>query len=113
MSEGDLILFAGRGIRRTLVDGQWWFAVVDIVAALSESASPSDYWFRLKRSEKDATGLEFSTITRLLRFKAPDGNEYMAEAVNAKGAFRVIQAIPSSKAEPFRKLLERYGAAAG
>src|SRR6185295_8076163 len=57
MSEGDLILFAGRGIRRTLVDGQWWFAVVDIVAALSESASLGDYWFRLTRSEKDATGL--------------------------------------------------------
>jgi hypothetical protein len=106
-SQGQIIVFGARQIRRAWVDGEWYFSVVDIVGALTESPNPRDYWYRMKRREKAASGVELSTFCRQLKLTSADGKAYETEAVNTESAFRIIQSIPSPKAEPFKRWLAR------
>jgi DNA-damage-inducible protein D len=108
-SGGKIIVFGSRQIRRAWVDGQWHFSVVDIVAALTDSNAPSKYWTAMKRREEAASGFQLSTICRQLRLTSSDGKSYRTEAVNTEAAFRVIQSIPSPKAEPFKQWLAKVG----
>jgi DNA-damage-inducible protein D len=82
---------------------------VDIVAALTDSENPRDYWYRMKRREAEATGFELSTLCRQLKIPAADGKLYETEVVNTESAFRIIQSIPSPKAEPFKLWLAQVG----
>jgi prophage antirepressor-like protein len=66
-------LFKGKEIRRTLYQGEWWFSVVDVVEALTDSAKPRDYWYAMKTRVKSEDGIELSTICRQLKLTAPDG----------------------------------------
>ncbi|HXE53513.1 MAG TPA: BRO family protein [Tepidisphaeraceae bacterium] len=108
-SQGKIIVFGAREIRRAWIDGQWYFSVVDIVGALTDSTNPRDYWYRMKHREKEASGIELSTLCRQLKLTSADGKGYMTEAVNTEAAFRVIQSIPSPKAEPFKRWLAEVG----
>jgi len=75
--EQALVTFEKYKIRR-LYDEQketWYFSVIDVVAALTDSANPRDYWFKMKTRVKSEDGLELSTICRQLKMKAPDGKE--------------------------------------
>src|SRR5437016_1791526 len=108
-ASGSLIVFGGSEIRRVWLDGEWWFSVVDIVGALSESASPAKYWDQMKRRAKDSMGIDLSTLCRKVRLTGADGKSYASEAVNTKNAFRIIQSIPSARAEPFRQWLAQVG----
>ena len=65
-SQRKIIVFGAKQIRRTLVDGVWFFSVVDIIAALTDSDAPSKYWTAMKRREEKSTGFQFSTICRQL-----------------------------------------------
>lgn len=87
---------------------QWYFSVIDVVAALTDSANPRDYWFKIKKREKIA-GIELSTICRQLKLQAPDGKMRETDCANVKGLFRIIQSIPSPKAEPFKLWLSQVG----
>ncbi len=107
--QSKIIVFGAKQIRRKWVDEEWFFSVVDIIGALTDSPNPRDYWYRMKRREKESSGVELSTFCRQLKLTSADGKSYGAEVVNTEGAFRIIQSIPSPKAEPFRRWLAKVG----
>jgi DNA-damage-inducible protein D len=90
-------------------ENEWYFAVVDVIAVLTDSHDPKDYWYRMKKREK-LTGFELSTICRQLKLKATDGKKYAIDCSNKQGLLRIIQSIPSPKAEPFKQWLAQVGA---
>lgn len=102
-------VFKGKQVRRTLHENEWWFSVVDVVGALTDSANPRDYWFKMKIREKAEAGVELSTVCRQLRLTAPDGKSRETDCANTEGIFRLIQSIPSPKAEPFKRWLAKVG----
>ena len=104
-----MAVFKGRQVRRTVLGDEWWFSVVDVVAALTDSVNPRDYWFKMKIREKDEAGVELSTICRQLKLPAPDGKLRETDCANTEGIFRIIQSIPSPKAEPFKRWLAKVG----
>ena len=106
---GDkLIIFEGNKIRRVWKDDGWYYSVVDVILALTESVNSRDYWYRLKMRELEH-GVELSTFCRQLKLKSKDGKEYLTDCANKKGIFRIIQSIPSKKAEPFKLWLAKVG----
>lgn len=87
---------------------KWFFSVIDVVAALTDSPNPRDYWYRIKQREK-INGIELSTICRQFKLEAPDGKLRETDCSHAEGLLRIIQSIPSPKAEPFKRWLARVG----
>ena len=104
-----LAVFQGKTIRRTWFNDEWWFSVVDVVGALTESVDSKDYWYRLKKREFESSKIELSTICRQLKLQAPDGKLRETDCSNTEGLFRIIQSIPSKKAEPFKQWLAQIG----
>lgn len=107
--ENKLVVFKTKEIRRILFNNEWYFAVVDVIAALTDSEKPRDYWYRMKRRETASSGIQLSIFCRQLRLESSDGKKYMADCANTEGIFRIIQSIPSSKAEPFKRWLAKVG----
>jgi hypothetical protein len=66
-SGGKMVVFGAKQIRRIWHEEQWFFSVVDIIAALTDSLNPRDYWYRMKRREKESSGIELSTLCRQLK----------------------------------------------
>lgn len=104
-----IAMFEGKNIRRIFVDDEWWFSVTDVIAGLTESDKPRDYWYRMKDREKSESGTELSTNCRQLKLEASDGKKYLTDCSNVQGIFRIIQSIPSPKAESFKQWLARLG----
>ena len=104
-----LIVFQGRKIRRTWHNDEWYFSVVDVVEVLTDSTNPRDYWYRLKKRELESSGVELSTKCRQLKLLSADGKKYKTDCANTENAFRIIQSIPSKKAEPFKRWLAKVG----
>jgi len=104
-----LVVFQDKEIRRILVENEWLFAVVDIIAVLTASDKPRDYWYRMKKRELESSGVELSTFCRQLKLTSSDGKKYLTEMANTEGIFRIIQSIPSPKAEPFKRWLAKVG----
>ena len=88
---------------------QWYFSVVDIVGALTDSVDRSAYWRKLKQRLKNE-GSETVTICHRLKMQAEDGKMRLTDVANTKGILRIIQSIPSPKAEPFKQWLAQVGA---
>jgi DNA-damage-inducible protein D len=88
---------------------EWFFVVVDVVGVLTDSSDPKDYWYRMKKREK-ISGYELSTVCRQLKIEAIDGKKYATDCANTQGILRIIQSIPSPKAEPFKQWLAQVGA---
>ena len=107
-SEDALVVFQGKKIRRTWFNDEWWFSVVDIVETLTESGRARKYWSDLKKRLTDE-GFELSAKIGQLRLLSSDGKSYSTDCVNTKNAFRIIQSIPSKKAEPFKQWLAEVG----
>jgi prophage antirepressor-like protein len=108
--EGQKIaLFKGKKIRKTIHENEWWFSVVDVVEVLTDSVNPRDYWFRMKVRVKEEDGFEPSTICRQLKLLANDGKMRETDCADTEGVFRIIQSIPSPKAEPFKRWLAKVG----
>lgn len=108
-NEEKLAIFQGKEVRRVIYQNEWWFSVVDVCGVLSESTNPSDYWYRVKSRVADEEKLKLSTICRQLKMKTKDGKRYATDCANTEGIFRIIQSIPSPKAEPFKRWLARVG----
>ena len=89
-------------------DQKWYFSVIDVVAALTDSPNPRDYWYRIKQREK-ISGIELSTICRQFKLAAPDGKLRETDCSHAEGLLRIVQSIPSPKAEPFKLWLAKVG----
>ena len=111
MNETDLALFENYKIRRhfDVENESWYFSVVDVVGALTDSANPRDYWFKMKIRVKSDDGFELSTICRQFKMKSPDGKMRLTDTANVQGLLRIIQSIPSPKAEPFKQWLAKVG----
>jgi hypothetical protein len=107
--ETRIAIFNGKRIRRKLIGDTWFFSVVDIVGVLTDSVNPNDYWYRLKVREKESSDIELSTFCRQLKLKSGDEKEYLTDCANTEGIFRIIQSIPSKKAEPFKRWLAKVG----
>ncbi len=108
-SPGRLVVFGGRQIRRTWVDKEWYFSVVDIVAALTDSDNPRNNWNMMKARERRQSEVQLSTLCVQLKLISSDGKSYKTDCVNTESAFRIIQSIPSPKAEPFKRWLAQVG----
>ena len=108
MKDNKLVVFQDKKIRRLLVDDEWFFSVVDVVAALTDSLDPSAYWRKLKQ-RLTAEGSQVVTFCHGLKLQAPDGKMRITDCANVKGMFRIIQSIPSPKAEPFKQWLAQVG----
>jgi hypothetical protein len=104
-----LVVFQDKKIRRIWHNDEWYFSVVDIIQALTDSADAKDYWYRLKRREAESSGIELSTFCRQLKLPSADGKYYETDCANTKSLFRIIQSIPSPKAEPFKLWLAQVG----
>jgi hypothetical protein len=107
----NLKLFENQQIRSIWneEEQEWYFAVVDVVAVLTDSSDPKDYWYRMKKREK-VSGFELSTICRQLKLESSDGKKYATDCATKQGLLRIIQSIPSPKAEPFKQWLALVGA---
>lgn len=104
-----IAIFKGKQIRKTLLQNEWWFSVVDVVAALTDSDRPSVYWTAMKARVNDEGSFELSTICRQLKLLALDGKMRETDCANTEGMFRIVQSIPSPKAEPLKRWLARVG----
>lgn len=104
-----LALFEEKEIRRTWEKGKWYFSVVDVVFALTDSKDPRDYWYRLKQRVSEEEKIELSTICRRLKLVAADGKYRLTDCADTEGILRIIQSIPSKKAEPFKRWLAKVG----
>lgn len=87
----------------------WYLVVTDVISFLTDSPDPADYWYRMKKRAAEYEGVELSTICRELKLKASNGKTYKYECANNEGIFRIIQSVPSPKAEPFKKWLAKLG----
>lgn len=87
----------------------WYFVVQDVIGFLTESSDPSKYWHDMKRRSTENEGVELSANCRKLKFKAKNGKEYKYECASNETLFRIIQSIPSPKAEPFKQWLAKLG----
>ncbi|MFC1698162.1 Bro-N domain-containing protein [Nanoarchaeota archaeon] len=106
--ENKLIVFEDKKIRRIWFNDEWWFSVVDIIEALTESNRAKKYWSDLKKKLINE-GFEPSEKIGQLKLVADDGKLRLTDCTNTKNAFRLIQSIPSKRAEPFKQWLAQVG----
>jgi len=109
METTRIALFKGKKIRKTLFQNEWWFSVIDVIEALTDSDRPSVYWTAMKVRVKNEGEFQLSTICRQLKLESSDGKKYETDCANTEGIFRIIQSIPSPKAEPFKRWLAKVG----
>lgn len=103
-----IIIFQEKTIRRTWHNNEWWFSVADVCRVLNNSADANAYWRKLKQ-RLIAEGSEVVTNCHGLKLAAPDGKQRVTDCANTEGLFRIIQSIPSPKAEPFKRWLAQVG----
>jgi len=108
--KSKLIVFENKKIRRTWHNEEWWFSIIDIIEILSESDRPRKYWSDLKSKLTDEEGFsQLSEKIGQLKLPSSDGKNYATDCTNTETMFRIIQSIPSPKAEPFKKWLAKVG----
>jgi len=109
--KNQIAVFENKNIRKLYDEEKevWYFSIIDIIEALTESTNPRDYWFKMKLRVKSDDGFELSTICRQFKLKANDGKMRITDVADVKGIFRIIQSIPSPKAEPFKQWLAKVG----
>ena len=107
---GKLVVFEDKQIRRVFYNGEWFFSIIDIVEVLTGSPNPRRYWSNLKIQLSKKEGFnELYSKTVQLKFEASDGKKYRTDAANTETLLRIIQSIPSPKAEPFKRWLAKVG----
>lgn len=104
-----IALFKGKEVRKVIHNDEWWFSIIDIVGVLSESDRPRKYWSDLKKKLEKEGYIEVSDKIGQLKMESPDGKLRETDAANTETIFRIIQAIPSPKAEPFKRWLAKVG----
>jgi hypothetical protein len=111
MSLTKIAVFKGKKIRKTIHNNEWWFSIVDITQALTDQDDDKKarkYWNKLAQRLREE-GSELVTFCHQLKLPAADGKLYETDCANTEGIFRIIQSIPSPKAEPFKRWLAKVG----
>jgi len=106
--DNALVIFQDKKIRRIWYNEEWFFSVIDIIQALTDSDNPRNYWSMLKARELEHQ-IELSTFCVQLKLHAEDGKLRETDCANTRSLFRIIQSIPSRKAEPFKQWLAQVG----
>jgi len=107
MKNTKIALFKGKGIRKTLYNNEWWFVLEDVVLALIDSTDPKQYINRMKQRDPELSK-GWVQIVHTLEVPTEGGKQKM-NCANTEGIFRIIQSIPSPKAEPFKRWLAKVG----
>lgn len=107
MMDSQLVVFKGKQIRRTLHNNEWWFSIIDVVSALTDSVDPSGYIKDMRRRDEELSK-GWGQIATPLSIQTEGGPQKM-NCANTEGVFRIIQSIPSPKAEPFKRWLAKVG----
>ena len=105
----QLAVFQEKNIRRTWHKDEWWFSVVDVVEAVTDSSIPRRYWSDLKKKLTQEGYFKLYEKIVQLKMKASDGKLYATDCGNTETLLRIIQTIPSPKAEPFKRWLAKVG----
>jgi len=108
MAMNKLVVFQSKEIRREWHRDEWYYSIVDVCGVLTQSPDAGAYWRKLKQRLKQE-GSEVVTICHGLKLIAPDGKKRLTDCANSEGVFRIIQSIPSPKAEPFKRWLAKVG----
>jgi DNA-damage-inducible protein D len=108
--EFQLVMFKGHEIRKVCHEDEWWFSVIDVVGAISQSSNPRRYWSDLKRDlvEKEGYNELYADIVQL-PMQGKDGKLYQTDAATVETLFRIIQSIRSPNAEPAKRWLAKVG----
>ena len=106
--EKSIAVFRGKEIRKTIHNNEWWFSVVDVVQALTDSTDSKQYIKKLRKRDQELSS-NWGTICTPLAMVAADGKMRKTNCANTEGIFRIIQSIPSPKAEPFKRWLAKVG----
>ncbi len=106
--ENALVIFQGKNIRKIWYEDEWYFSIVDVVAALETSTIPKRYWADLKSKLLNEGFEPYDNIVQL-KLLAEDSKLRLTDCANTESMFRIIQSIPSKKAEPFKIWLARVG----
>lgn len=108
--EAQIALFKGKEVRQVFHNNEWYFSIVDVIEAVTETDTPRRYWSDLKRQLSEKEGyIELYDNFVQLKMPAQDGKMRETDAVSVETLFRIIQSIPSKKAEPFKKWLAKVG----
>ena len=107
MNNNQIAIFKGKKIRKTIHNNEWWFSVIDVIATLTDSPEPKTYWAKMKERDKEMS--QPFPFWEQLKMIAEDGKMRETDCANVEGIFRLIQSIPSPKAEPFKRWLARVG----
>jgi hypothetical protein len=104
-----IAIFKGKEIRKIIFQNEWWFSVVDVIETLTGSDRPRKYWSDLKKKLVAEGYSELSEKIGQLKLLSSDGKKYLTDCVNTETMFRLVQSIPSPKAEPFKRWLAKVG----
>lgn len=104
-----IAIFRKKEIRKTIYKNEWWFSVIDVIEALTGTERPRKYWNDLKKRLINEGYFEVSEKIGQLKLLAIDGKKYLTDCANTETMFRIIQSVPSPKAEPFKRWLARVG----
>jgi DNA-damage-inducible protein D len=106
--ENSLVIFEDKKIRRVWHNDEWYYSVIDVIQALTDSSNPRNYWNMLKSRELEHD-IDLYTICVQLKIIAPDGKMRETDCANTEAMLRIVQSIPSRKAEPFKRWLAKVG----
>ena len=107
METTKIALFKGKKIRKIFYENEWWFSILDVVAVLAETPTPKTYWAKMKDRDKEMS--QPFPFWEQLKLLAKDGKMRETDCADTEGIFRIIQSIPSPKAEPFKRWLAKVG----
>jgi hypothetical protein len=107
MESTKIVIFKGKNIRKTIFKNEWWFVVEDVVSALTNTVNPKDYINKMRRRDSELSK-GYGQIVHTLPIDTEGGTQRM-NCANTEGLFRIIQSIPSPKAEPFKRWLAKVG----
>jgi DNA-damage-inducible protein D len=109
MDGTKIAIFHGKQIRKIINNNEWWFSIIDVIEILSKSERPRKYWSDLKQKLTDEGYIEVSEKIGQLKLQAPDGKMRETDCANTETMLRIVQSIPSTKAEPFKRWLAKVG----
>lgn len=107
--DNKIILFQEKQVRRVWHNGQWFFAIVDVIEVLTDSPRPRKYWNALKTKLLTEGMNELSQNMGQLKVESSDGKKYTTDCANTEGVLRLIMSVPSPNAEPFKLWMAKVG----